>query len=303
MYFITRIDQAKAVVPEVFAGHSNGFTKQELVDRAVGSPHTDLSANWIAANGSVDAVVHSYEFSMYVLKGEVTIYMMGETITLKEDHVVVVPIATSYQLQAGAQGAHWLQCSAPGAVERPRRKDTYFTGEDLRAGSGATVDLRDPRTQRAFRFDPSSMNLNNLAVGSKVSDPTVSASMATALLAYSGIGVRMLVDQRVHAKLHTMFIVDYQPTAIAHPHDHPFEETYTFTQGETVGLIEGKEYTFVPGDVLWCGVGSDHGFQNKTGELVRWIETQSPQPPIQHSYRFTRDWEYLDQKLQSEHKH
>jgi len=303
MYFITRIDESKASVPEVFAGHSKGFIRQELINRVVGSPHTDLSANWIAPNGGIDGVVHSFEFSLYVLKGEVTIYMMGETITLKEDHVVVVPIATSYQLQAGPEGAHWLQCSAPGAVERPRRKDTYFIGQDLRDGAGANVDLRDPRTQRAFRFDPASMNLNNLAVGSKVADPTVSASMATALLAYSGIGVRMLVDQRVHAKLHTMFIVDYQPTAIAHPHDHPFEETYTFTHGEVVGLIEGKEYTFVPGDVLWCATGSDHGFQNKTDGLVRWIETQSPQPPIQHSYRFTRDWEYLDQKLQSEKKH
>jgi hypothetical protein len=26
---------------------------------------------------------------------------------------------------------------------------------------------------------------------------------------------------------------------------------------------------------------------------VRWLETQAPQPPARHSYRFTRDWEYL----------
>lgn len=303
MYFITRIDKSKAIAPEVFEGHSEGFTRQELVDRSVGSPHTDLSASWIEPNGHIGAVLHSYEFSMYVLSGEVTIYMMGEKVTLKDDHCVLVPIGTTYSLKAGPQGVHWLQCSAPGSVERPRRKDTYFTGETLESDSGVELDLRDPRNQRAFKFDPASMNLNNLAVGSKVSDPTVSASMATALLAYSGIGVRMLVDQRVHAKLHTMFIVDYQPTAIAHPHDHPFEETYTFTHGETIGLIEGKEYTFVPGDVLWCGVGSDHGFQNKTDGLVRWIETQSPQPPIQHSYRFMRDWEYLDQKLGDGHTH
>jgi len=30
----------------------------------------------------------------------------------------------------------------------------------------------------------------------------------------------MLIDQQVGAQLHTMFMVDYQPTAIAHPHDH-----------------------------------------------------------------------------------
>jgi hypothetical protein len=30
---------------------------------------------------------------------------------------------------------------------------------------------------------------------------------------------------------------------------------------------------------------------------VRWLETQSPQPPARHSYRFNRDWDYLEEKL------
>jgi len=30
---------------------------------------------------------------------------------------------------------------------------------------------------------------------------------------------------------------------------------------------------------------------------VRWLETQSPQPPSRHSYRFARDWEYLSDVL------
>ncbi|OIQ70816.1 cupin domain protein [mine drainage metagenome] len=141
------------------------------------------------------------------------------------------------------------------------------------------------------------MNLQNLAVGSNVNAPAVSASMATALLAYSGIGVRMLVDQRVGAQLHTMFMVQYQPTAIAHPHDHPFEEAYVFVEGEVHALVEGKELVLRPGDVLWAGVGADHGFENRGTGLVRWIEMQAPQPPAQHSYRFSRDWEYLEHKL------
>ena len=77
--------------------------------------------------------------------------------------------------------------------------------------------------------------------------------MATALLAYSGIGVKMLIDQQVGAQLHTMFMVDYQPTAIAHPHDHPFEEAYVFVEGEVHGLIDGELLVLHPGDVLWAG--------------------------------------------------
>jgi hypothetical protein len=51
------------------------------------------------------------------------------------------------------------------------------------------------------------------------------------------------------------------------------------------------------GDVLWTGVGCIHAFFNKTDATVRWLETQSPQPPARHSYRFNRDWDYLRQKL------
>lgn len=303
MYHITRIDQGAAGELAEYATHSQGFMRQLLIGRSVGSPHTMLTANWIASDGFIESVVHSYEFGMYVLEGSASVFMLGERIVLNKDECLVVPVGVSYAIKASPQGVKWLQISAPGEIEKPRRKDTYFTGEnkmDIESEDSREFDLRDPRNQHAFRFDPASMNLDNLAVGAKKDAPEVSASMATALLAYSGIGVRMLIDQRVGAKLHTMFIVDYQPTAIAHPHDHPFEETYTFTHGETHGLIEGKEYVFLPGDVLWCGVGSDHGFENRSNGQVRWIETQAPQPPSQHSYRFSRDWEYLEHKLAGE---
>ena len=46
------------------------------------------------------------------------------------------------------------------------------------------------------------MDLDHLKIGAGVDVPTVSASMATALLAYSGIAVKMLVDQRLGAVLH-----------------------------------------------------------------------------------------------------
>jgi hypothetical protein len=32
---------------------------------------------------------------------------------------------------------------------------------------------------------------------------------------------------------------------------------------------------------------------------VRWLETQAPCPPMRHSYRFTRDWDYLSAALSS----
>ena len=52
-----------------------------------------------------------------------------------------------------------------------------------------------------------------------------------------------------------------------------------------------------PGDVFWTGVGCVHSFSNTSGARVRWLETQSPQPPRKHSYRFNRDWDYLADRL------
>jgi quercetin dioxygenase-like cupin family protein len=161
---------------------------------------------------------------------------------------------------------------------------------------GDAVDIRDPRTRTFFRLGSGEMDVESLKVGAAVDAPTVSASMATALLAYSGIAVKMLVDQRLDAALLTMFMVEYQPGGVAHPHDHPFEETYYILEGEVEAVADDKRYTLSPGDLFWTGVGSVHAFYNTSGNTVRWLETQAPQPPVRHSYRFARDWDYLKEK-------
>ena len=141
------------------------------------------------------------------------------------------------------------------------------------------------------------MDAGRLSRGSRVEAPTVSASMATAALLYSGITVKMLVDKRLDAQLHTMFMVGYQPGAVAHPHDHPFEESYLMLEGEVDVVADGDRYTLRPGDVFWTGVGCIHAFYETKGGTVKWLETSAPGPPDRHSYRFERDWEYLAERL------
>ena len=121
----------------------------------------------------------------------------------------------------------------------------------------------------------------------------MSASMATAALAYSGITVKMLVDKRLDAQLQTMFMVHYEPGAVAHPHDHPFEESYAMLEGEVDVVADGERYTLRPGDVFWTGVGCIHAFYETQGKEVLWLETSAPGPPDRHSYRFERDWAAL----------
>jgi mannose-6-phosphate isomerase-like protein (cupin superfamily) len=92
-------------------------------------------------------------------------------------------------------------------------------------------------------------------------------------------------------------MVEFQPGGDGNVHDHPFEETYFFLSGEADALLDGKPYHVKAGDCVWTGVGSTHGFFNRGSVPVRWIETQSPQPPGQQAFRFPADWAYLSQKL------
>jgi mannose-6-phosphate isomerase-like protein (cupin superfamily) len=297
MYHVTVINDESATTPDAFSAHSSGFRRQILVNRATGSPHMTLTVDHLSEGGSIEAVLHSFETSLYVLSGTLAVTTLGKTSELGADHCIVLPLATTYTVRAVDGPVKWLQMEAPAELDDGRRQDTFFSGETLSESAPDIPDMRDPRNRNAVRFDGDSMDLRRLSGGSDVAAPTVSPSMATALLAYSGIAVKMLIDQQMGAQLHTMFMVDYQPTAIAHPHDHPFEEAYVFVEGEVHALVDGELMVLHPGDVLWAGVGADHGFENRSSGLVRWIEVQAPAPPPRHSYRFSREWEHLAEKL------
>jgi len=155
------------------------------------------------------------------------------------------------------------------------------------------LDLRDPRNRHLFLLADDDMDVAGLSRGMPSSEPKVSASMATAALLYSGITVKMLVDKRLDAQLHTMFMVGYQPGAQALPHDHPFEESYYMLEGEVDVVADGTRYALHPGDVFWTAVGCVHAFYETKGGTVQWLETSAPGPPDRHSYRFERDWDSL----------
>jgi quercetin dioxygenase-like cupin family protein len=108
----------------------------------------------------------------------------------------------------------------------------------------------------------------------------------------------MMVDSDLGAVASTMFMVQYAPDGVAGAHDHPFEETYLILEGAVDATFDGERHRLVPGDIAWAGAGCVHGFANAGTGPVRWLETQAPQPPARHSYRFARDWEYLQQALE-----
>ena len=273
-------------------GRSSGLATCRLVDGALGSTHMALTLVSLDG-GHVDEHLHSYETSFYVLEGEPDLYLDGRGVKLEPGACGAIPVGTPHAFRCDG-AARWIEMASP----RPRTdgSDTFFLGPAPEA-EAAALDARDPRNHNLFLLRDGEMDLDRLKSGQAMGAPTVSGSMANAVLAYSGIAVKMLVDQRVDAQLHTMFMVDYQPGACANPHDHPFEEAYYILEGEVDVVADGERYTLRPHDAFWTGTGCVHAFYETQGSRVVWLETSAPGPPLRHSYRHERDWSYLAELL------
>lgn len=280
-----------------FTAHSAGFNRCVTVDRERGAVHTTLSLCMLEKDGHLDLCIQSYEEMFYVVEGEPILVMDHDAVRLTPGACGVIPTGMPHAwFGSGRTQSRWIELLSPQPRGADGERDTFFVGP-VPEVNVRELDIRDPRSRNLFRMADRDIVLDELKVGARVDAPTVSAGMNTAVLAYSGIAVKMLVDQRLGAAMSTMFMVEYQPGAVAHPHDHPLEETYVMLDGEVIVVADNVRYTLKPGDVFWTGVGCVHAFYNESGKTVRWLETSSPQPPLRHAYRFNRDWDYLSEKL------
>ena len=277
---------------EALPGHATGLESYRLVDGSLGSTHMAITLVSLT-EGHVETHVHSFETGFYVLEGEPVLFLDGRGVRLEPGACGVVPVGVPHSFRSAGR-ALWIEMAAP--RPRPDRSDTFFLGPAPDT-QPEPLDVRDPRNRHLFLLRDGQMDLDVLKHGAPTDAPTVSASMATAVLAYSGIAVKMLVDQRLDAQLHTMFMVDYQPGAVAQPHDHPFEESYYMLEGEVDVVADGDRHALRPGDFFWTAAGCVHAFYEVRGARVRWLETSAPGPPSRHSYRFERDWDYLTARL------
>jgi quercetin dioxygenase-like cupin family protein len=273
-YLVAPAGDTGPVVPGPFAGRSQGFTRWAVVGEAVGAAHTGFGLCTLEPGGRLDAHVHSFEQSVFVLEGRLVLDTAEGSVELGPGDYGLVPVGVAHAARnPGPEPARWADMCAP----QPRARfddDTFFV---------PSLAATDPAN-----MDPGRQTQDQLAV---------SASMRTALLVYSGISVKMMVDSDLGAQLQTMFMVQYEPGGVAGTHDHPLEETYLVLEGEVDASFDGDVHRLRPGDVAWAGVGCVHGFSNPADRPVRWLETQAPQPPARHSYRFTRDWDYLRDAL------
>jgi quercetin dioxygenase-like cupin family protein len=278
--------QARPTAP---AGAADGYTVWSAVDEtSPGAVHTGFDICELAGGGTVPAMVASYEQSLHLLAGEVVLQTGEGAALLRPGDYGLVPVGVAHAWRnEGREPARWVRMLAP--QPRARHGGDALPVPALPATPAIPVDPRDPRTRRYGHIEPSNMDVSRQSQDQLA----LSASMRTALLVYSGITVKMMVDSDLGADLTTMFMVQYAPDGVAGPHDHPFEETYLFLEGRAEATFDGQVHELGPGDVAFAGVGCVHGFRNLGDGPLRWLETQAPQPPARHSYRFRRDWDYL----------
>lgn len=294
-HIVKRVPDLVFDTPDEFIDRSNGYLVDAVVSEAGGSVQSGFRVARLEPGGAVDTHVHSFEESIYVVDGTLTLDTTEGRYELSGGDYALIPVGMTHALRnTSGEVVNFAEMQAP----MPRERfgyDTQFPAP-ISAGEAVPVDVRDPRNRYFGHIDAASM------------DPTLqtqdrlalSASMRTALLVYSGISVKMMVDSDLGADLSTMFMVQYEQGGFAGAHDHPLEEAYMILEGEVEARFDGEVHHLSPGDVAWAGVGCVHEFRNVGDGVVRWLETQAPQPPARHSYRFSRDWIYLESALDAE---
>ncbi|MES2209803.1 MAG: cupin domain-containing protein [Chloroflexota bacterium] len=300
MHYVGHVDWSFAASPIPATATSSGLSRLRVVGPDQGAIHTDLAVGALAPSGWIAPHVHAYEEALYVLEGELLLDLGGRVHRLVTGDYALIPTALRHALgNTSAAPIRFLSLNSPRRVEPDSgRRDTFFeSAQDLKAMSAAAQrpPFGDPTLRLVGHYDGTPPQLETLRIKDEARG-RAPAGMDTALLAYSGISVKMLVDRGFGADHVTMFTVDYELGGAAQAHDHPFEEAYFFLAGEIEAELDGKHYTLRAGDIVFASVGSVHGFYNVGTERVRWIETQAPQPPARHSYRWVRSWERYEQE-------
>jgi quercetin dioxygenase-like cupin family protein len=291
-HIVKKKSDLEYTTPSEFTGRCSGYEADPVVAEPGGAVQMGFRLARLVSGGTVDSHVHSFEESVYVIDGALTLDTPEGSVELVTGDYGLLPVGLTHAFRnTSGESVSFAEMKAP----LPRERfgyDTRFT-DPLPQRDAPRIDVRDPRTRSFGHIDGESMD-PKLQTQDRLA---LSASMRTALLVYSGISVKMMIDSDLGADLSTMFMVQYEPGGFAGPHDHPLEEAYLILEGEVEARFDGAKYHLEKGDIAWAGVGCVHEFKHLGEGPVRWLETQAPQPPPRHSYRFARDWLYLDTVL------
>ncbi|HEX5014382.1 MAG TPA: cupin domain-containing protein [Candidatus Limnocylindrales bacterium] len=295
MYHLAHVDWSFADKPIPSSARSAGLARTVLVGPEQGAVHTELAVGAFRPGGWLRRHIHSFEEALYVLAGELVMEIGDSAHRLVAGDYCFIPLGTWHALANGGEDeVRFLSVNTPQRLPPDAdRKDTFFNRGAFDAAALVARATRPRFGSPDVRYVGHYKGTPPQAEALRLTDPARGrkpVGMDVALTVYSGISVKMLVDKVFGADLLTMFTVDYEPGGSAQQHDHPFEEAYFFLKGEIEAELDGDVHMIRAGDVVFSAVGGVHGFYNNGTEQVRWIETQAPQPPVRHAYRWAPTW-------------
>jgi mannose-6-phosphate isomerase-like protein (cupin superfamily) len=289
---LRRVVPAWKVVPgqqveyrDVANGIASGLRSAPLIGPADGSVHLEVALCQLEPGGRVDAHVHPFEESFYVLEGEGVFAVADQAYRVGPDSFGFAPIRTAHQwMNRSDNPLVWLRTRSPQSRAIGDASGTYPVADGLEFVAVKSTDVDDRTRRHVGRFEDDMM-------------PTPGPLQMKGLRAPAArnVAVWMLVDELIGAVHHTKFQVRFDPTGpsmtLGGQHFHPFEETYYITSGSAVAHLEDESIEVAPGDLVFAGVNALHGFSNLGTEPVRWIEMQAPNPPTSNAFFFKGDWQ------------
>jgi quercetin dioxygenase-like cupin family protein len=255
-----------------YEGHSAGHLRKVLIDRAGGSVHQEVVIAELEPGGRVDRHLHAFEEAFYVLEGALVLEAAGATEQLGADDYVFVDRGVAHALRNDSDApVQWFEVAAPqpGAA----LEDTVFVADHVLPKGLERPYWRD-------HFDAAEL-------------PPPSGAILAGFDAANvgGAALKILVGPATGATQLNLMVVQYVAGGFITNHDHAFEEGFYFLEGEIEAELDGEKHSLRAGDYCWSGVGDMHALENRSGAVVRWLETQVPQPPSRYQARFTADWE------------
>jgi mannose-6-phosphate isomerase-like protein (cupin superfamily) len=247
----------------------------------MGSVHMGASICYLERDGGIQAHIHSFEESFYILEGSVVAEIGESSCELGPGHFGLINTGVPHAWRnAGDRPVSWLEMQAPQPRPIEYGRDTFFVGGDVVA-LAAPPGTQDMANARLGYFDESQLPRAGGSSQMEGFNPT------------TGVAIKMFVDRSFGAIHQSLFLIQYSPGAKIDFHDHTFEESYFIVGGRVRATADGNTYDLGPGDVIWTSVGCIHSFVNAGTEPVRWIETQAPLPPAKEVFRFEREWAHL----------
>lgn len=278
-------DTTSQLTPVSSVAGSEGLSVGTLISRADGSMNVEISLCELAPGGYVQAHLHPFEESFYVLSGAALLAIDGASHALRSDDFGFVPVSTPHAWRNPYNvPVRWYRIRSPQPRQLGPSWGTFPVDAPEIPTEGRPVTELHPLSRYVGHFDESDLG-----------DPGPLTMPGTHGHNIRDVSVRMMVDDVLGAIHHQFFMVQFAPSPepgfSGAAHFHAFEEAYFVVQGEGEVQLEGERFHARVGDLVWESAGTIHAWTAGGDTPLRFIEVMAPRPPYANLMFSVQTWE------------